>query len=55
METYDFEEGSPDLTQAAYMGAAALREELAEDKPLTPEQLREMEEGSVRIAGTMLN
>lgn len=55
LETYDFEEGSPDLTQAAYMGAAALREELAEDKPLTPEQLREMEEGPVWIAGERLN
>ena len=43
LESYDFPEESPDLTQAAYMGAAALREELAENTPLTLEELREMD------------
>lgn len=55
LESYYFEEGNPELFQAAYMGAAALRENLAESKPLTPEQLREMEEGPVWIAGEGLN
>ncbi|WP_300415849.1 hypothetical protein [uncultured Oscillibacter sp.] len=56
LESYDFEEGHPDLTQAAYMGAAALREELAGSKPLTPEQLREMAENvPVWIGGKGLN
>ena len=27
LESYDFEEGNPELFQAAHMGAAALREE----------------------------
>lgn len=55
LESYDFEEGKPELFQAAYMGAAALREELAEDKPLTPAQLREMEEGPVWLGGEGLD
>ena len=42
LESYDFEEGNPELFQAAHMGAAALREELVEDKPLTPAQLRQI-------------
>lgn len=55
LETYDFPEEHPDLTQAAYMGAAALREDLAESRALTPAQLREMEEGPVWIAGEGLD
>lgn len=51
LESYDFPEGHPDLTRAAYMGAVALREELEESKPLTPEELREMEEGPVWLGG----
>ncbi len=51
LESYDFPEGHPDLTRAAYMGAEALREELEESKPLTPEELQEMEEGPVWLGG----
>lgn len=56
LESYYFEEGNPELFRAAYMGAAALREALAESKPLTPEQFREMEENvPIWIGGEGLN
>ncbi len=43
LESYDFPEEDPRLTQAAYMGAGALRDELAAESPLTLEELREMD------------
>lgn len=44
LETYDFDY-SPGMTQAAYMGSAALRiqQEVARSNPLTLDELREMD------------
>lgn len=44
LETYDFDD-SPEMTQAAYMGTAALRDqqEAEKNRPLTLDELREMD------------